>query len=235
MKRLIKLSVLLIALICFSDTALAASGNAYIHYYNETTPYGTANRSLTYTQASPHLQSMGYRVYGYNAQGIEQAYTQIQTARVFVVHNHGEAGLQYMDAAGYKFIAGLGNETVMGSPSYPTINGIIINNLSSGALSGLKIAILYGCNTGIVGPIRGNLPQLMVNKGATTAVAWKVSTIVDSVNEWNRLFFEKAKSDTIVESYRHADYWLETIQGSSYASIMSDNRNEAGNIYATIY
>lgn len=221
---LMSLLMISISLFCFCDNAFAASGQAYIHYYNE----GSANRSLTYTEAKPHLQSMGYSVTGYNAVGITP-YTlgELMNAKIFVVHNHGLAGIQYMGTDGSEYIAG---------KDTPVLDKVIsINNLSSGSLKNLKIAILYGCGTGFVGSIKGDLPALIVNKGATAAVAWKVDTYVPGVNEWNRLFFEKAKTDTIVESYRHADYWLESILGSYQASVMANNRNEAGNIYTTIY
>ena len=54
------------------------------------------------------------------------------------------------------------------------------------------------------------------------------------MSEWNRLFFEKAKKDTVVESIRHADYWLLSLQGTEAHNNMG-NRNEKGTITHTIY
>lgn len=237
-----KLLLLLLAIIFTTftgvgDEVFAATGRAYIHYFNESGASGNSYREKTYIDAKPHLTSIGYSVYGYNAQGVEQAAAHILTAKVFVVHNHGLPGVQMMDGGSQlQFIAGKGNETPYGTSGIPNKKGIIINNFNNNALSNMKIAIFYGCNTGVDGgTLRGNLPALMVAKGAKTAVAWKVTTYVNPVNEWNRLFFEKAKNDTVVEGYRHADYWLETIYGAKQSSIMADNRNEAGNIYTTIY
>ena len=198
----------------------AASGEAHIHYYNES----GADRSLTYTDAKSHLQSMGYSVYGYNNYGIGLLYGHLSNGEIFVAHNHGSPGVQIMKN---------NNEQITAKTSGD--GKINISALSANCMDQMKIAIFYGCKTGLVFNTTGDLPAEVVNKGATAAVAWKVNTYPGSVNTWNRLFFEKAKSDTIVESYRHADYWLEAIEGKNSANIMKNNRNEKGNIYATIY
>lgn len=219
--NLIKISVLLVALGCFSDKALAASGDAHIHYYKE---QGYVDRTPTYTNSKAHLQNMGYTVHGYDNYGIGLIWGQLTNGKVFVVHNHGAPGAQLMSGSGEQITA-----VTTGTGK------LAISSMSSGLMSDMKIAIFYGCKTGLVLSTTGNLPQQVVNKGATASVAWKVDTDINSVNEWNRLFFEKAQSDTIVESFRHADYWLEVIEGTTSANVMKNNRTEAGNIYATIY
>jgi len=50
----------------------------------------------------------------------------------------------------------------------------------------LKIAIYYGCLTGVTTSVYGDLPGQTVSKGAQAAVAWTVETHVAYVNEWNR-------------------------------------------------
>lgn len=214
----------LIALTCLSTNVSAASGAAHIHYYNETVNGLYANRQLTYTNAKSYLENMGYNVYGYSNYGIGMLYGQLSNGEIFVVHNHGKPGHQLMSTS----------KEYLTAVTYEQNKKLAVNRLSDGCMSQMKMVILYGCETGALGVNTGNISQEIVNKGATAAVSWSVTTYVDSVNEWNRLFFEKAQNDTIVESYRHADYWLESIMGTTHANIMRA-RNEAGNIYASIY
>lgn len=205
----------------------AASGTAHIHYYNE----GTTDRSLTYSQAKGHLQSMGYTVKGYDHYGFDSGLqNQLTSGQVFVVHNHGIPGVQYTGNSTYENAPRI----IVGTSSQNSINSVRVSSLLANSMSSMKMVILYGCSTGLVTTASGNLPASLVQKGAKAAVAWKVTTYVDTVNEWNRLFFEKAKTDTIVESFRHADYWLEQIWSADDANIMKNNRNEQGNINAYI-
>ncbi|HIS91128.1 MAG TPA: hypothetical protein IAC20_05670, partial [Candidatus Faecisoma merdavium] len=222
------LSIISIFFIIFTfgiNCASAASGNAYIHYYNEGPGY---YRYPTYSDALPHLQSMGYSVYGYNAAGAGSALSQLRNGKIFVVHNHGAPGIQYMgtNSSNSALVANPGSSS-SGVPWYSVVGDL---NL----YTNLKIAILYGCKTGVVTSVVGDLPGAIVYKGATAAVAWTTDTPVDGVNEWNRLFFEKAKTDNIVESFRHADYWTEVILGTPVSNPLKYYRNEKGDIYAKI-
>ena len=100
----------------------------------------------------------------------------------------------------------------------------------------MKIAIYYGCETGVVLKTYGDICQQTINKGAQAAVAWRGVMVTSEANEWNRLFFEKAKTDNIVESFRHADYWLRyTISEDATTRMGSSNINEKGNIYGVIH
>lgn len=49
-----------------------------------------------------------------------------------------------------------------------------------------------------------------------------------------QVIFEKAKSDTVVESFRHADYWIAFLKGAD-AKTRMQSRYENGNINQTIY
>lgn len=212
------------AFIGFTNPVSARS--AYIHYYNQPTDNGIVNREPTYSAALPHLKEMKFNVSGYDNAGAGNAIWQMKNVdgpNVFVVHNHGEPGRQIMGSDGSSLV-GQNGETIL----YQSINRV--DPLS---FRQLRLAIFYGCQTGVTTGKYGDLPGQVVSKGATTSVAWTVSTYVHSVNEWNRLFFEKAKTDNIVESFRHADYWLEQIQGTTYSNIMKQ-RTERGNIYAFI-
>lgn len=203
-----------------SSQAQAASGRFDIHYYEET---GTMSRKPTYNEATGYLSVMGYDVYGYNFLNASATYDKMKTAAGVVIHMHGNPGLQYMG----------GNSVLCGTNGGGCTK--TISSLSNSALSKMKIAIYYGCKTGVTNTAYGDIVQLTVNKGAKTAVAWTVNTVIPEVNEWNRLFFEKAQNDTVVESYRHADYWLRANKGNVAGDRMQNNRTERGNIYTTIY
>lgn len=73
-----------------------------------------------------------------------------------------------------------------------------------------------------------------MSKGAKCVVGWKGELKEDQNVEWNRLFFEKIQNETIVEGFRHADYWLEINMGTDAKNRMQ-NRYERGNIYQTLY
>lgn len=210
----------MITFVGFTNPVFAKT--AYIHYNNS-----DAYRYPTYSDALSYLQNMGYTVYGYNNAGNANAFSQMQNPvgpLVFVVHNHGSAGRQYMDISGSSIVGTNGNGATLKA----------VSTLISLSLNRLRIAIFYGCSTGVTTSSYGDLPGQVVAKGAQAAVAWTVSTYVSSVNIWNRLFFEKTQTDSIVEGFRHADYWLEQIEGTTRANIMKNNRNEKGNIYSFI-
>ena len=89
-------------------------------------------------------------------------------------------------------------------------------------------------DVGYTGSVYGDICQQTINKGAQAAVAWRGVMVTSEANEWNRLFFEKAKTDNIVESFRHADYWTEVILGTPVSNPLKYYRNEKGDIYAKI-
>lgn len=221
-KILFSIAAIMITFMFSSMSVYAASGDAYIHWYKEP---GFIDRTPTYTNSYSNLGHMGYVVYGYDNAGAGSALSQLQSGAIFVVHNHGDPGIQYMGSDGSGIVA---------SPNAAG-NGKVYLDSSIYPFANLKIAILYGCKTGLVTGISGDISQLMVNKGATAAVSWTVDTHIPAVNEWNRLFFEKARTgSSIVESFRHADYWTTAILGSVEGNRMQNNRNEKGNIYATL-
>ena len=196
------------------------AATATIHYRTHPEEY---DRTPTYTNAKPHLQTMGYTVYGYENSNNTNILNQLDSTSILVMHLHGLPGVQAM--ANSTYLSGTN-----GNGGYIKA----VNSLSSGSLNQMKIAIYYGCETGVVSATYGDICQETVNKGAQAAVAWEVSTIIPDVNEWNRLFFEKAKTDNIVESFRHADYWLRYMAGDDAGDRMQITRNEKGNIYGYI-
>lgn len=166
---------------------------------------------------------MGYTVENCNNWDNNQVLNQLDRDKIFIVHRHGSPGRQ--DFLNYTYLSGKGGNG----------NSIkAINSMANGSLSNLRIAIYYGCSTGAYSSTYGDICQETVNKGAQCAVAWTVTTYTNEVNEWNKAFLDKCKSDNIVEGYRHADYWTGFWQGSVAGDRMKNNRNEKGNIYGYI-
>ena len=218
------LGTFLCSLFCGIGLIHAASGPVYVYYQNET----LINRKPTYTYTNKYMSSIGYSVEerkNWDSSGLLYA---LDEAKIFVVLFNGSPGKQDTGEINGKYY-GIAGRNADGT-YYKNVNTMGDNSANQ-----LKIAILYGCSTGKPDSIYGNLPYTIVNRGAQAAVAWTVSTSVPEVNEWNRLFFEKAKEDTIVESFRHADYWLRFKMGTTAGDKMQKNRNEAGNIYGYVY
>jgi len=217
-----------ISIFLFIDIANAAeAGRGVIVHYktgNEIQNGKTVfvNRTPTYDYTKTHMSSIGYAVEGWNDWNNDTILSALQEFNVVVMHTHGNKGLQAMRDT---YLVGRNGN----GGTYKAVN-----SLGAGSASQLKIAIYYGCKTGDTTSSYGDLPGETVNKGAQAAVAWKVNTHVDAVNKWNRLFFESAKSNNIVESFRHADYWLREILGNTKADIMQLQRNEKGNIYGYV-
>ncbi len=218
-----KICLLVLGIILLPNLVYAASGNVTVHYYNETNLGGLQYRQGTYDYTKEHMGSIGYNVQGFDNMGSSTVLSSLQNDKILVIHTHGREGCQLMNT---NWFCGTG-------PTGEIITAV--SSIGNGTASQMKMAIYYGCYTGIVSSKYGDLPGKTVEKGAQAAVAWTDETDVYAVNEWNRLFFEKAKSDTIVESFRHADYWLREIKGASFADKMQLKRNEKGNIYGYVY
>jgi hypothetical protein len=58
-------------------------------------------------------------------------------------------------------------------------------------LSNLKLAVFVGCQTGLGGEGGPNLPTVVVEHGAETAIGFSDSIYSDGAFEWTRLFFQK--------------------------------------------
>lgn len=215
--------ILLALVLCMTfglyfETVSAASGNIVVHYLDSI-------RKPTYDYTTTHGQGMGYSVYGYNNSTNANILNQLDSSAIMVMHLHGSPGVQAM--ANSTYLSGTGGNG-------GTIRSV--SSLSSGSLNNLKLAIYYGMDVGYTGSSYGDICQQTVNKGAQAAVAWRGVMVTSEANEWNRLFFEKAKTENIVEGFRHADYWLRYTMSEDAATRMgSSNRNEKGNIYGIIH
>jgi len=211
-----KLKVVFIAFIVLcifvlvQPISLAGSGKVVIHWLE-------SSRKPTLTDAKSRVEKMGYWVESCENWDNYWVLDHLSTSRIFVAHTHGGPGRQVFNG---KTLAGTNGGSGMKS----------VSSLGSNAAKNLRIAIYYGCSTGNTTSTYGNICQQTVNKGAQAAVAWRVTTYVSEVNEWNKQFFEKAKTANIVESYRHADYWTRFWKGNTAGDRMQNNRNESGNI-----
>lgn len=216
-KKLAIILLLATTLIMATNTlCFAGSGNVSVHWEG-------SSREATYTYAKKHCEAMGYSVENCNNWDNNQVLNQLKRDKIFIVHRHGSPCRQvFLNSTYLSGTGGNGNSIKA------------INSLSNSSLNNLKIAIYYGCSTGAYSNTYGDICQQTVNKGAQCAVAWTVTTYTNEVNEWNKAFLDKCKSDTIVEGYRHADYWTGFWQGATARDRMENNRNEKGNIYGYI-
>lgn len=199
----------------------AASGTVTVYYHSQL----GGSRKPTYTHTKTHMESIGYTVEGFNNADNSNIYNKLSNSKILVMHTHGDNGAQQMNTT-YLIGRELRTNPLAGFKAVADMPG----NANQ-----MKIAIYYGCKTGLVSNVNGDLPLETVNKGAQAAIAWKVDTVPTEVNEWNRLFFEKAKNSSIVESMRHADYWLRDIKGNTAGDRMQLNRNEKGNVNGYVY
>ena len=213
----------------FIESTYALSGSIRVHYANSYT-------KPTYDYAKTHGEAMGYNVYQYQNKDNSLVLHQLSSSDVFVIHTRGSGGLIQMAPEQYPASGTNARTTYLSGTNGNGDNVRSVSSLPSGSLSNLKLAIYYGMDVGYTGSTYGDICQQTVNKGAQAAVAWKGVMVTSEANEWNRLFFEKAKTDNIVESFRHADYWLRYTMSEDAATRMgSSNRNEKGNIYGVIH
>ena len=220
-KRILIVSMIVFTFLFFLESyAFAASGVASICYCTVNLPYATHMD----TDSRNHITNMGYICRGYESIGNTIVLRCLKESKVFVAVGHGDAGVIQCSA----------NTYITGKGAGSSGNYIAISTIPNGSLNNLKVALWYGCNVGSTGSSWGNIVDITKSKGAKLAVGWTVTTVIGEMTEWNRLFFEKAKSDTVVESFRHADYWTGFLKGSA-AKTRMQSRHENGDIYQTIY
>lgn len=177
----------------------------------------TVDRTPTHTYTQTYSTAMGYRYAEYRNLTRATFLNNLCSSEVFVYHGHGSVGSLVLDGNG-------------------GVTSTEINNLSNNALSNVKLVLCYACH-GAETPNGGiSVLDALNNKGAQCSVAWVNTTNINHVNEWNRLFWEKVCNDdeTIVEGYRHADYWITEIYGTDAYNKMNGNRRERGNIYINL-
>lgn len=154
------LSVIMIITIMTSylqATTLAASGKAYVFYYNS--PSGALGPGTTQAIKS-YLQSCGYTSYRYGNSGKTTVLTYMGTGKVFHILTHGASSF---------FCVGE-NDTI----SISTIKNFHGN--SSSALSNLRFAFFEACYLG-----SGSFQTSLSNLGVSSSLAF-MSTISASTS-----------------------------------------------------
>ena len=216
---IVVLSVLIILELLVFAT-FAASGRVYIFTF--TWPDANTRAAGNNTVLS-HLWDMGYDAGEYLNNDAPAGYSVLPSAKIWVAVTHAEPGCLVMGSS----------RNVSYIYAYNSVTGDnrSISNLSSTALSNLRLIMYVGCETGLTSVMYGNLVHATSEKGAQCVVGWNESIAVAPSANWVRLLFEKAdeEHDVLWECFNHADYWVADIFGQSYANQMQ-NRHEAGNI-----
>ena len=161
---------------------------------------------------------MGYKYIQHSMNDIANFAANWRASEIFVYFGHGDPGIL------------LGDNTTW---SYTSAN---ISSWNNNSLSNNKISIIYACY-GADTPTGGtSILDAVHGRGSQCSVAWHDPVYIPAAEEWNRLFWEKVcnENETVVEGYRHADYWLNDIYGTTYYINMNTNREERGNIYINL-
>lgn len=219
-----------------SGTSSTSAGNVYVTSYTgsdnqlwdfkgiaECYYYVWENeddRTPTHTYTEKYTTSMGYNYYSHLNEDKTNFLTNLSSCGVFVYHGHGGKG-----------VLNLYNR------QNPEISYQDILNLADNSLSTVRLVLDYGCYSAVTPDGGTSILDAIYNKGAQCAVAWNRITYVEHVNKWNELFFEKCcdSQESIVEGFRHADYWIDDICGELSYTIMSGGRVERGDIYDYLY
>ncbi len=215
-------------------TSSSSAGNVYVDSY-----YGTDNqlwtfkgiaecyfalatneedRSPTNNYTGVYTRQMGYNYYSHVNGDYGEFLNWLKSSGIFVYHAHGKPGALIFD----------GTNEVTASQ---------ILTLPDNSLSTELLVLNYSCY-GATTPSGGtSILDAIYNRGAQCAVSWNRETYIIHVNNWNELFFEKIYNtkETIVEGFRHADYWIDEACGTFSYEVMNGARVERGNIYNYLY
>ena len=202
--------------------------NAICYYY----PNWIGDCTNIHNVTRDYTTNMGYKYLSYQNANNTNFLENLRNSEIFIYVGHGAAGM-LLGAKNNDI-----NQNVFASSS---ISGAVdISSLPAGSLSNLKLFMTYSCEAGNTGP-SGNIVNIVKNKGAQVAVGWKTEVIIGVANNWNKYFFQKVydEHESIVEGFRHADYWLlnnvglfhgqsayDVMNGQRYEAVQSDNSRE---------
>lgn len=193
----------------------AIKEGAVCNYYVDS----EADRTGTHTHTQSNTQEMGYSYFSRrNNTSSDVFLNDLKNNAIFVWHGHGAAGM-----------IGYTNQDVL-------ITSATVSSLASNSLSNVKIALLLTCNGGST-PTNGvSMVDAVNGRGAKCTVGWDVTINTQCATRWNQLFWEKLndENETIVEGFRHADYWITDEYGSTIQTMFSGHRVERGDIYQNI-
>lgn len=193
----------------------AIKEGAVCNYYVDS----EADRTGTHTHTQSNTQEMGYSYFSRrNNTSSDTFLNDLKNNAIFVWHGHGAPG-----AIGYN------NTDVL-------IRSSNISNLPSNSLSNVKIAILLTCEGGTTPANGTSMVDAINGRGSKCTVGWDVQINTQCATRWNQLFWEKLndENETIVEGFRHADYWITEQYGTTIQTMFSGHRVERGNIYQNI-
>lgn len=201
-----------------SNQLWAIKAGASCSYYVD----DTSDRTATHTNTQINTQKMGYSYFSrMNNTNTTNFLNDLTTNQIVVFHGHGGAGFLLYDS-----YAGEG----------ALVTSFSFNNLSSNSFSNLKLALIFACNSGTTPTSTISIVDAINNKGAKCTVGWNNSITTVCATKWNQYFWEKLynENETIVEGFRHADYWILDKYGNSIYQEFSTNRVERGNIYQNL-
>ena len=231
-----------------AGTSSSSAGNVFVSTYEGTNnqlwsfnvikatcyyyPNWLGDCTNIHNSTRDYTQNMGYTYEAYSNENNSNFLERLRTSEIFVYAGHGSSGqLLGKKDADY-------GTAVFASSS---INGTVsISSLPAGSLNGMKLFMTYSCNGGSTGA-NGNIVNIVRNKGAQVAVGWKTEVQIGVANKWNEYFFQKVynEQESIVEGFRHADYWIlnnvglfhgqsayETMNGQRYEAVQNDNARE---------
>ena len=187
-----------------------------------------------------HIWNLGYGADEYLNNHASTAYSVISNSKITVIAGHGAPGYTVMGSnTNHSYFCADANIRTIGT------RDANLSNLSGGSLSGVKMMMYVGCNTGKTpDPIPdssqatgyiypGNLVSKAVSKGAKCSVGFTNVLYDLPACEWVRLFFEYIDQERgpIWEAYNHADYWVsEMYPDNAYYRVMMTFRFERGNV-----
>lgn len=196
-----------------SDNQLwAMKTGAMCHYHIET----GMDRTPTHTWTKHYTERMGYSYYSrLNNSSSTNFLNDLRNNEIYVWQGHGNSG-----------VLGYTREDIL-------ISSNTIASLPSNSLNNLKIAVIYSCKGGSTPSGGTSIVDAISGRGALCTVGWDTTIYMNDAIEWNRLFWEKieTENESIVEGFRHADYWIPYECGTEAYNIMSGHRVERGNIY----
>ena len=179
----------------------------------------SADRTGTHTHTQTNTQNMGYSYFSRrNNTSSTNFLNDLKNNEIFVFHGHGNSGI------------------LASSTTTALVSSSNISALQSNSLSKVKLALILSCKGGTAPSGGTSIVDAINGRGAKCTVGWSDTIHMECAVRWNQLFWEKLynENETIVEGFRHADYWILAEYGDSIYQEFSANRVERGDIYQNL-
>lgn len=177
--------------------SLFDNGTAVVFGFNNARAYTDINTSSDAASAYGTLQSLGYdSTLMFDAEP-QDAYACLPGSTIFYFTGHGSSGyIKFAD--GYFLGAKRGNGGYYWAPCY-------ISDLHDGSLSGTKLIVLNSCSGATGNESTGNMLDMLVSKGAGTAIGFRHDIGESQGNYWGKMFFKHmSRGCTADEASRNA-------------------------------